>query len=44
MMNDTTNFKAMALDDNTLRTRAPSIFASGPMLGVRYGKVEVMPR
>ena len=40
-MNDTTNFKATALDDNTLRTRAPSIFASGPMLGVsnRYAFV-----
>ena len=31
---DTTHFKAMALDENTLRTQAPSIFASGPMLGV----------
>ena len=40
-MNDTTNFKATALDDNTLRTRAPSIFAAGPMLGVsnRYAFV-----
>ena len=40
-MNDTTNFKAIALDDNTLRTRAPSIFASGPILGVsnRYAFV-----
>ena len=40
-MNDTTNFKATALDDNTLRTRAPSIFASAPMLGVsnRYAFV-----
>ena len=33
-MNNTTNFKAIALNDETLRTRAPSIFASGPMAGV----------
>ena len=29
-----TNFKAMALDDENLRHRAPSIFATGPMAGV----------
>lgn len=33
-MNNTTNFKAIALNDETLRNRAPSIFASGPMVGV----------
>ena len=32
-LNTTTNFKATALDDDTLRQRAPSIFASGPILG-----------
>ncbi len=31
---NTTNFKAVALNEETLRTQAPSIFASGPMLGV----------
>ena len=31
---DTTNFKATSLSLDTLRNRAPSIFASGPMLGV----------
>ena len=31
---ETTNFKATALSAETLRTRAPSIFASGPMSGV----------
>lgn len=31
---NTTNFKATALNLDTLRNRAPSIFASGPMLGV----------
>ena len=31
---NTINFKAAALTTDTLRTRAPSIFASGPMLGV----------
>ena len=31
---DTTNFKATALTPDTLRNRAPSIFASGPMFGV----------
>jgi hypothetical protein len=31
---DTTNFKATALSEDTLRSRAPSIFASGPMPGV----------
>jgi hypothetical protein len=30
----TTNFKATALDEDTLRRLAPSIYASGPMLGV----------
>jgi len=44
-MNDTTtNFKATALSEETLRQQAPSIFAAGPMLGVSYGKVEVMTR
>src|ERR1051325_8133836 len=33
-IHDTTNFKAAALDEDTLRRHAPSIFASGPMLGV----------
>ena len=33
-MNETSNFKATALSDEALRTRAPSIFASGPMIGV----------
>ena len=34
-LNDTTtNFKATALSEDTLRQRAPSIFASGPMAGV----------
>src|SRR4051812_46233587 len=33
-LNDTSNFKAMALSDETLRSEAPSIFASGPMQGV----------
>ena len=31
---DTTNFKAVALNEVALRTQAPSIYASGPMLGV----------
>ena len=35
-MNQTSNFKATALSDETLRTRAPSIFASGPMMGVSH--------
>lgn len=30
----TSNFKAQALDEDTLRRRAPSIFATGPMSGV----------
>jgi hypothetical protein len=30
----TTNFKAQALNDETLRRQAPSIFAPGPMAGV----------
>jgi len=33
-LHDTSNFKAAALGDDTLRNRAPSIFASGPMQGV----------
>ena len=33
-LHDTTNFKALALSEDTLRAQAPSIFASGPMLGV----------
>jgi hypothetical protein len=34
-LHDTTNFKAAtALNDEILRNRAPSIFASGPMAGV----------
>lgn len=33
-MNATTNFKATALTDETLRAQAPSIFATGPMAGV----------
>ncbi len=32
--NLTTNFKATALDEDTLRQRAPSIFAPGPMGGL----------
>jgi hypothetical protein len=31
---DTSNFKAVALTEDTLRQRAPSIYASGPMAGV----------
>lgn len=40
-LHETTNFKAMALDEATLRRQAPSIFASGPMNGVsqRYAFV-----
>ena len=34
MNSHTTNFKASALEEETLRTQAPSIFASGPMSGV----------
>ena len=33
-MFDTSNFKGIALNDETLRSRAPSIFAAGPMAGV----------
>jgi hypothetical protein len=33
-LHDTTNFKAQALDEDTLRRRSPSIFAAGPMQGV----------
>lgn len=32
--NDTSNFKGVALEENTLRSQAPSIYASGPMQGV----------
>src|SRR5438045_8050951 len=31
---NTTNFKAVALSEEALRAKAPSIFASGPMQGV----------
>ena len=34
MNNQTSNFKATALTEETLRSRAPSIFASGPMAGL----------
>ncbi len=34
MNHNTTNFKALALTEDMLRVQAPSIFASGPMLGV----------
>ena len=34
MNQDTSNFKATALTETTLRQRAPSIYASGPMIGV----------
>jgi len=33
-LHETTNFKATALSEDTLRRQAPSIFASGPMSGV----------
>ena len=33
-MNRPLNFKASALEEETLRTQAPSIYAEGPMLGV----------
>jgi hypothetical protein len=33
-INETSNFKGIALNEQTLRTQAPSIFASGPMQGV----------
>jgi hypothetical protein len=35
-LNETTNFKATALSEETLRQQAPSIFASGPMAGVSH--------
>jgi hypothetical protein len=40
-LHDTTNFKAIALNDDTLNRQAPSIFAEGPMSGVsrRYAFV-----
>jgi len=31
---NTTNFKATALEEGTLRSQAPSIYAPGPMLGL----------
>ena len=34
MNNNTSNFKATALEEDTLRRQAPSIFAAGPMVGV----------
>ena len=33
-INETSNFKGTALSEQTLRTQAPSIFATGPMQGV----------
>ncbi len=33
-LHDTSNFKAMALSEDTLRQKAPSIYAAGPMAGV----------
>jgi hypothetical protein len=33
-MQETSNFKATALSEDTLRSQAPSIYASGPMQGV----------
>ena len=33
-LHDTTNFKATALEEDTLRRLAPSIYAAGPMAGV----------
>ena len=41
MFHDTTNFKTTALEEETLRRQAPSIFAAGPMAGVsdRYAFV-----
>jgi hypothetical protein len=33
-LHDTTNFKATALEEDTLRRQAPSIYAAGPMVGV----------
>ena len=41
MKHDTINFKASALEDDTLRRQAPSVFATGPMAGVsdRYAFV-----
>ncbi len=41
LSNNTSNFKAIALEEDTLRHQAPSIFAAGPMAGVsnRYAFV-----
>ena len=41
MKHDTINFKASALEDDTLRRQAPSVFVTGPMAGVsdRYAFV-----
>ena len=36
LIGDTTNFKATALTEETLRREAPSIYASGPMAGVSH--------
>jgi len=36
-MNRTNNFNTLALTDDTLRSQAPSIFASGPMSGISPG-------
>ena len=33
-INDTSNFKGVALSDESLRAQAPSVFAAGPMVGV----------
>ncbi|HRZ57255.1 MAG TPA: DUF932 domain-containing protein [Candidatus Paceibacterota bacterium] len=35
-LNSTSNFKATALDEESLRRQAPSIFATGPMSGVSH--------
>ncbi len=42
LSNNTSTFKAAALEEDTLRRQAPSIFAAGPMDGVSYEKVEVI--
>jgi hypothetical protein len=33
-MHDTSDFKASALSEDTLRNQAPSIYATGPLAGV----------
>jgi hypothetical protein len=35
-LHHTANFKAIALEEDTLRHQAPSIFAAGPMVGVSH--------